>query len=378
MPEPARVNSVASRTPALNKPRGGTLLLCPELFKAEGGIPRVSRLYLEALTEIEPGRVNLVVLNDSVFPPAELAKHTRTPLVGATACSRSKLRFLLATIAAAGRCDHALATHVHLLPALNMARLRRPRLSMDVVLHGIEAWAPLPRMATRALERTRRIYCVSQYTLERFAALHPAVTSKLRVLPNAIDPRLARELSTLPASLAEPGRILTVSRLAPHDHTKGIDHLIAALPAIREKIPAATLQIVGDGADRPRLEALATNSPARTSITFHGIVNEVRLRSEFARCHVFALPSDKEGFGLVYAEAMAAGRPCIAARAGGAPEVIGDTGGLLVPYADVPALARAGAEALARTWDPVILRRRANLFSLDCFCKNLSKLWLQP
>ncbi len=360
------------------------LLLCPELFAAEGGIARISRLYLETLAEATRGRVRLVVLNDNELPPSRLARHT--PDAGsaerisarAIACGRSKSRFLRAALAAAPTCPRALVTHVHLLPILLFARLRHPRLTWDVVLHGIEAWAPLPILAAAALRRARRVYCVSDYTRSSVAARHPTAADRLRVLPNAIDPVLADALAGIAPRAAEPGRILAVSRLAPHDHAKGIDHLIQALPAVRERVPCATLHIVGDGADRTRLQALADASPARDAIVFHGILPEDALLDQFARCRLFALPSDKEGFGLVYAEAMCAGRPSLAARAGGAPEVIGRDGGLLVPYGDVGAIAQACVEALQREWSDAILRARSKLFCVAQFRKNFTALWPDP
>jgi glycosyltransferase involved in cell wall biosynthesis len=364
---------------ATPSPRPDTLLLCPELFAAEGGISRVSRLYLETLAAEVPGALHLVVLNDAAFDPAQMRRHAKPPPATAIACARSKVRFLRATLAATANCPRALATQMRILPVLALARLLRPRLAYDVVLHGIEAWQPVDPFIAHGLRRARRVYCVSQYTADRVAELHPTVAPRLRVLPNAIDPELAASLRKIAPADAEPGRILAVSRLAPHDHTKGIDHLIAALPAIRERAPAATLHIVGDGADRARLAALAAASPARDAITFHGILDETALREQSARCQLFALPSDKEGFGLVYAEAMNAGRPSIAARSGGAPEVVGlaGEGGLLVPYADVPALAAACVAALARDWDAAALRERAELFNLATFHRNFVNLWNQ-
>ncbi len=373
--------------------REDVVVLAPELFAAEGGIARVSRVYLEALAGITAGQLHLVVLNDRALPAERLLRHTRPAArpVRAAACGRSKLRFLRATLAAtAGRATAAtgiggasatprvLATHVHLLPVLLLARLLRPRLEWDVVLHGIEAWAPLPPLAALGLRRARRAYCVSQYTLDAVAALHPGAAGRLRVLPNAIDPALAASFAGIAATEAEPGRILAVSRLAPHDRPKGIDHLVLALPAVREREPRATLHIVGDGADRARLEDLAAASPARAAITFHGRLDEAALREQFARCRIFALPSEKEGFGLVYAEAMAAGRPCVAARAGGAPEVVGPDAGLLVPYGDISAIAQACIQALQRAWEPATLRARAERFNLASFNKSFTNLWQLP
>ena len=339
----------------------------------------MSRIYLEALAALSPAELRLVVLNDRTIPAASLARHlpAGAPAVS-VACGRSKARFVAATLIGTSRCRRVLATHVHLLPVLSLARLLRPGLAWDVVLHGVEAWAPPPPASARALRRARKVYCVSQYTRDVVAAREPGLADRLRVLPNAIDPGLAEALGRISPAGAEPGRILAVSRLAPHDHAKGIDHLIQALAEIRASVPSVTLHIVGDGADRPRLEALAAASPARAAITFHGSLGESALCDQFARCRLFALPSNKEGFGLVYAEALQAGRPCLAARAGGSPEVVGEEGGVLVPYGDVRAISQACVRALQSDWPAETLRRRAACFGVTEFNRNFRSIWLEP
>lgn len=347
---------------------GDQVLLCPELFQTDGGIARVSRLYLQALSEMAAKPLHLVVLNDSSLPPASLARYGGTSLASAEGCSRSKWRFMRALMRACGRRAHMLSTHVHLLPAVWLARVALPRLQYDVVAHGIEVWQSLPPMTTRALQGARRIFCVSNHTRDRISERHPGVAARLRVVPNALDPGFPI-VDCAPAT--EAGVILTVSRLAAHDQAKGIDHLIEAMPVILQEHPQARLRIVGDGADRNRLEALAAGSVARERITFLGHVDEPVLREEFARCQLFALPSRKEGFGLVFLEALAHGKPCVGARAGGIPEVIGPDCGLLPEYGDVPALAAACRTALRRTWDTAALLDRARSFSYPSFRDRL-------
>jgi glycosyltransferase involved in cell wall biosynthesis len=75
---------------------------------------------------------------------------------------------------------------------------------------------------------------------------------------------------------------------------------------------------------------------------------------------LMVLPSFNEGMPLSVLEALASGRPVVASRVGGTPELVSDPRyGLLVPPGDAPALATALEEALARPWDPDALRARA-------------------
>jgi glycosyltransferase involved in cell wall biosynthesis len=111
------------------------------------------------------------------------------------------------------------------------------------------------------------------------------------------------------------------------------------------------------------------------AVEFAGRVDDAALQHHLAGCQLFALPSRGEGFGLVYLEALANGKPCIAANAGGAPEVVDDASGFLVPYGDVPALAAACTAALRRDWNPAVLRARAAAFSYEVFRHRLAAIW---
>ena len=153
-----------------------------------------------------------------------------------------------------------------------------------------------------------------------------------------------------------------------------MDHLIEALPAIRAGIPDAILRVVGRGDDLPRLQTLRNRLGLRSAVEFLGYLDDRRLTAEFQACRLFALPSEREGFGLVYLEAMACGRPCLGARAGGAPEVITPETGVLVEFGDVPGIAAAGIAALRRTWDQEAIVARARHFSYSQFKAQLASL----
>jgi glycosyltransferase involved in cell wall biosynthesis len=105
---------------------------------------------------------------------------------------------------------------------------------------------------------------------------------------------------------------------------------------------------VGDGEDRSRLEQLARESGVADRIRFlYGLTQE-ELFACYAHCDVFALPSRGEGFGLVFLEAMAHGKPVIGGAHGGTPDVIEDgVTGVLVPHGDAALLSSALESLLA-------------------------------
>ncbi|HXF36883.1 MAG TPA: glycosyltransferase family 4 protein [Actinomycetota bacterium] len=150
--------------------------------------------------------------------------------------------------------------------------------------------------------------------------------------------------------LGDRPTVVCVSRLV---RRKGQDVLIRAMPRIRERVPGAALVIVGDGPDRPRLEALARRTGE--GIVLAGEVAEPDLPRSYALGDVFAMPCrsrlaglEVEGFGLVFLEAAACGRPVVAGDSGGAREALVDGAtGLLVDGRDVGGVADAVAGLLA-------------------------------
>jgi len=356
--------------------RMNTLLLLPALFATDGGIERILRLYVRAAGELtrEGGRVELIVLNDADIPAERLAPFATPALAAPITCGRHKLAFVWHTLRRARRSHRIICGHINLLRPALLARRFAPSAEVWLIAHGIEVWRPFSASEQRALVATDRILCVSDYTRRQLAANCPGLRAdRLLVQPNALDPRF--EAGPTAATAVERGLILAISRLVAAESYKGIDHLIAALPAIRAAVPAARLRIVGDGDDRPRLEALAAGSGVADVVEFTGRVSDDALQQHLASCELFALPSRGEGFGLVYLEALAHGKPCIAADAGGAPEVIDAASGALVPYGNVPALARACSVALQSIWDPASLRARAAGFSYEVFRRRLAVIW---
>ena len=118
--------------------------------------------------------------------------------------------------------------------------------------------------------------------------------------------------------------------------------LIDAMPLIRGRVPDAQLVVVGGGDDARRLRMRAAASGSGNSVLFVGEVSDAHLHDLYEKCAIFAMPSRGEGFGLVYLEAMAHGKPCVGSIHDAAGEVIahGETG-LLVDPNDVDGMAEA-------------------------------------
>ncbi len=352
-----------------------TLLMCPELFARESGIQRILRLYLKALCELagDGDEVRLVVLNDAAFPEAALGRYSSPRLTSRHACRGRKMAFVWRTLRAAAGVDRIVCGHLGQLPVAWLAACLHPRLEYHLIAHGIEVWRPYGWLERRALRGARRILCVSDFTRHELQARGALPAARLVVVPNALDPAFA-DAEAEPASAAAAPVILTVARLDAQERYKGVDHLIEALPAVRQAIPAARLRVIGTGTDEGRLQALADRLAPGGAVEFAGGVDDATLRAAYRDCALFALPSRGEGFGIVFLEAMAHGRPCLGARAGAIPEIIDEHSGVLADYGDVPQIATQLVWALQHPWDPAQIRRRALQFSYPVFRERLRQV----
>src|SRR4029077_12698897 len=120
-----------------------------------------------------------------------------------------------------------------------------------------------------------------------------------------------------------------------NERYKGMDTLVAALPRLLHEWTDLQLVAVGEGDDQAWLEQLAEGCGVRGHVHFFSGLSHSELSACYSACEIFALPSGGEGFGLVYLEAMARGKPVIGGAHGGAPEVIEDgVTGYLVPHGD--------------------------------------------
>jgi phosphatidylinositol alpha-1,6-mannosyltransferase len=209
-----------------------------------------------------------------------------------------------------------LVMHAHLAPLTLVLAMRGAPVA--VFLHGIEAWTPLRRREAAAFDRASTLLANSHYTAARFHTANPRFAARrVAVCHLGVGPR---EPAVRPGV---DGYALVVGRLVSDERYKGHDALLEGWPEVRARVPGARLVIVGDGDDRPRLESVARDRGVADCVIFTGRVSSAELAGWYDRAAFFAMPSTLEGFGLVYVEAMRAGKPCLAAP-GAAEEIIED------------------------------------------------------
>lgn len=202
------------------------------------------------------------------------------------------------------------------------------------------------------------------------------------VIPHGLKRREAHGLdrSTARGQLGLPADrpiVLYAGRLIA---LKGIPHLIRAFSQVRTQIPDAMLVIVGDGEQRPELEALAADLGMSTSIIFAGGRPHQDVIRFMRAADLFVLPSLIESFGIVLLEAMSCGLPIVASNVMGIPSIVTEAAhGLLVPPGDEAALAARIAELLADPQRRAAMAaanvRRAEEYALPGIAERFVDVW---
>lgn len=349
------------------------LALVTDAFGGHGGIAEYNRHFLSSLAACDRIGEVIVLPRATATCPESLPLGVRqlSPVNGRLAYSVAALR-----VAQKFRpIDAVFCGHLFMVPvAAVIAKLLQVPLWVQV--HGVDAWEELSSLHRWPAETAALITSVSRYTRRRlleWVAIDPA---RVKILPNTVDARFQPGLK--PAYLLERhgtnGRkvLMTVSRLASVDRYKGHDRVIRTLRRILAEHPETIYLLVGDGDDRPRLEALCTEIGVADKVRFVGWISTEELPDYYRLADVFVMPSTGEGFGIAFLEAMACGIPVIGGNKDGSLDPLGDgTLGTVVDPENEEELSTAISTALR---NGVVDGDRVTRFKLDAFAGHLNDL----
>jgi glycosyltransferase involved in cell wall biosynthesis len=272
------------------------------------------------------------------------------------------------------------STHLNFGP-LAMAARRSFGSPYILVAHGIDAWGITNESRKKALRKADLTLAVSNYTRDRLIQEVGLDAARVKILPNtfaaerfAIAPKPPQLLRRYGLRQDTPV-ILTVCRLADTECYKGYDQIIKAMPEILRVVPNARYLLVGKGPDRPRIEKLTAEAGVQDAVILAGFVPDEELAEHYNLCDIFAMPSRAEGFGIVYLEALACGKPVLAGNKDGSRDALGGGElGLLVDPDDTSEIAAEIIRVLRREhwrpeiFNPELLRRRViELYGFEAF-----------
>jgi len=363
-------------------------LWIPSLFESKGGIQVYSAYLLNALRSLSPHSQYRIFLKhdlkSQITETSNFTFHTsgQFPLWSRTA----SYTFQLIQTSLSQSPHLIISTHLNFTPvAWYLKKLKS--IPYWTVAHGIEAWNIQNSLLKIALKDADRILAVSHYTRDRLLKEQNLDPAKVVVLPNTFDSDRFK-IANKPQYLLDQYQltpqqpiILTVARLAEVERYKGYDRILEALPEIKASIPNVHYILVGKGSDRDRVEQLIAQLNLQDCVSLAGFIPDDQLCDYYNLCDVFAMPSKREGFGIVYLEAMACGKPCLGGNQDGAIDALchGDLGALVNPD-DVESITQALIQILQGDYpnplmyQPQHLRQAAiDRFGFDSFQQKLQQ-----
>ena len=244
----------------------------------------------------------------------------------------SKLLFIKEMVRRGARYDVVILSHVNLLMVGWLIKKRSPRTKLVLLAHGIEIWYPLSWYKTKMLRDCDKILAVSSFTRNKITEVHGLEKERCDVLNNCLDPFLP-----LPSSPAKSEALLkkygfaktdtilmTLTRLSSKERYKGYNKVIEAMARLKTQYPGIKYLIAGayDSREKLFVESLIRELGLQNNIVMPGYIEDGELEDHFALSDIYVMPSRKEGFGLVFIEAMYYGLPVIAGNIDGSVDAL--------------------------------------------------------
>ncbi len=363
-------------------------LWAPDLLDGNGGIRAFSKVFLEALKASCPGPVVKALVKNDAHRADASSELADTSFYGAgdwpLYCRTPAFAAQLGWQSWRARPDLIISTHVNFTPVASWLK-KQYGIPYWIIAHGIEVWNIKKAGLVQALRQADLVLAVSNYTRNCLLEDSALTARQVAWLPNTFDeqkfsvsPKPKHLLERYGLSAATPV-ILTVARLASGERYKGYDKIIQALPQIRQILPDVHYLLVGQGKDQQRVANLATDLKVRDCVTLAGFVPDEELNDHYNLCDLFAMPSVKEGFGIVYLEALAAGKPVLAGNLDGSVDALcqGELGALVNPY-NLEEIITTIISILRREYpnpllyEPAALRRKViEVYGFDQFKRRL-------
>ncbi|MGN6530612.1 MAG: asparagine synthase (glutamine-hydrolyzing), partial [Ginsengibacter sp.] len=309
------------------------LFLTLRTFSKTGGIEKVSKVAGKALYELcEESGGKLKVC--SMYDAKTDADEKYFPEKNFTGFGIQKLKFSFRCLYEGIQNETVILTHINLLPIGYIIKIFSSKTRLVLITHGIEAWPSFHGIKKRMLRACDEIVSVSKFTKEVISKRNGFPKQNIRVLNNCLDPFLElpahhekdKNLLKKYRLKKEDTILMTVTRLASRERYKGYDVVIESLQALRKDHPCLKYLIVGkyDLKEKKRLDLLIEKAGLKEQVIFAGFVPDEELADHFNLADIYIMPSEKEGFGIVFIEAMYYNKPVIAGNKDGSTDALLD------------------------------------------------------
>lgn len=307
------------------------LFLTLRVFSATGGIEKVCRVFGKALTDIAASANGMEVKLLSAYDKTEDIDTKYVPAGIFTGFGTAKIKFILSALRHSASSNIIIVSHINLLSVGFLAKLLFPKKKLLLFTHGIEVWKPLSFIRKKMLNRCDKILAVSEFTKKKLIELSAVQADSILVLNNCLDPFLppphpGKDPRLMQRYGLEKSNIvlLTLTRLSSKELYKGYDHVLYSLKNLKIKYPGIKYLIAGryDDGEKKRLDTIIQNASLTGDVIFTGYIPDEELAALFSLGDVYVMPSKKEGFGIVFIEAMYYGLPVIAGNKDGSADAL--------------------------------------------------------
>ncbi|WP_295672686.1 glycosyltransferase family 4 protein [uncultured Mucilaginibacter sp.] len=307
------------------------VLFSLQTFSTTGGIQKMTRTLAHSL-------YNLAKINAwdfslwSVYDSNKDLMPQYLPADNFVGFNLMRVNFIFRTIFQLKRPDVVILSHINLASVGLLLKIINPKCKVWLITHGIEVWRPLSRIKIALLKHCDKVICVSNFTRQQMISRHQTDPAKCVVLNNAVDPFMR-----LPETFAKPVHLLrryritednpvlfTLTRLASTEQYKGHDQVIKVISRLKQTYPNIKYILSGkyDHNEEIRIQKLISDHRVEEQVILTGFIDESELSDHFLLADVFVLPSKKEGFGIVFIEALACGLPVICGNVDGSVDAI--------------------------------------------------------
>lgn len=362
-------------------------LWIPNIFESQGGIQVYSSFFLKALQSLYPNVEYNVFLKHDTRPASVSSSNIDFHFTGACPLSLRTYAFA-AQVLGFGICQRpnlVISNHLNFIVAAYWLK-QLTGVPYWAIAYGIDAWNIQNPALQKALHQAERILTVSSYTRDRLLKEQNLDPNTVLLLPCTFDSERftpsPKPVYLLKRYGIQPNQpiILTVARLSNAEQYKGYDQILQALPQIRQSLPNIHYIIAGKGDDVPRIEHLILKLQLQNCVTLTGFVPNRELCDHYNLCDVFAMPSKGEGFGIVYLESLACGKPTLGSNKDGAVDALCQGKlGVLVDPDDITEIAKSLIQILRGIYlhpliyQPEALRQKAiHIFGFERFKQTLA------
>jgi phosphatidylinositol alpha-1,6-mannosyltransferase len=367
-------------------PQNKFLFLTLKVFSATGGIEKVCRVMGKALYEYGLQADMCIEIMSMHDHQNQADRNVYFPKHIFTGFAAHKGSFVVNAVKKGRRADVVVISHINLLVVGWLIKKVNPSAKIMLLAHGIEIWGNLNFYKKKMLSACDKILCVSQFTADKVLANNKLPNTEVNVLNNCIDPFLPLPDSAYPGQkLREKYKIesddvvlMTLTRLSYADRYKGYDVVLNAMVDIVKTNKKIKYLLAGGSSkdEKVFIDHLVQKYGIEENVILAGYIPEEELIAYFSMADMYVMPSTKEGFGIVFIEAMYYGLPVIAGNKDGSTDALlnGQLGLLIEPNS--PAAIKDAIEKmmLAKKAFKPNHKLLMHHFGYDTYKRNIEKI----